>query len=169
MNHSGKGNFSTDSSELNSTTEAMFSFSVDSTSYLNANSIKLDALIAVDLADNKYTFKKNKFVINQLALEFDGFLKLLENGSEIDLTFKNTGTTFKEFLAVIPEVYSKDIEGVATKGSFTIDGFVKGFLTETTIPKMDIVLRSNNASFKYSSLPKSVENISINAGIKNDS
>ena len=169
LNHSGKGNFSTDSSELNSTTEAMFSFSVDSTSYLNANSIKLDALIAVDLADNKYTFKKNKFVINQLALEFDGFLKLLENGSEIDLTFKNTGTTFKEFLAVIPEVYSKDIEGVATKGSFTIDGFVKGFLTETTIPKMDIVLRSNNASFKYPSLPKSVENISINAGIKNDS
>ena len=169
LNHSGKGNFSTDFSELNTTTEALVSFSVDSTNYLNANSVKLDALIAVDLAEKKYTFKENKFVINQLALEFDGFVKLLEAGSEIDLTFKNTGATFKEFLAVIPESYSKDIEGVTTTGGFNIDGFVKGMVTDTTIPKMDIKMVANNASFKYPSLPKSVEDISINASIKNDS
>ena len=169
LNHSGKGNFSTDLSELNTTTEALVSFSVDNTNYLNANSIKLDALIAIDLAENKYTFKENKFVINQLALEFDGFVKLLEAGSEVDITFKNTGSTFKEFLAVIPETYSKDIEGVTTTGSFKVEGFVKGLVTETHIPKMDIKMVSNNASFKYPSLPKSVEDISINASIKNDS
>ena len=169
LNHSGKGNFSTDFSELNTNTEALVSFSLDSTNYLNANSIKLDALIAIDLAENKYTFKENKFVINQLALEFDGFVKLLEDGSEIDLTFKNTGATFKEFLTVIPESYSKDIEGVTTTGSFKVEGFVKGLVTETSIPKMDIKMVSNNASFKYPSLPKSVEDISINASIKNDS
>ena len=169
LNHSGKGNFSTDFSELNTTTEALVSFSVDSTNYLNANSIKLDALIAMDLIENKYTFKENKFVINQLALEFDGFVKLLEDGSELDITFKNTGSTFKEFLAVIPETYSKDIEGVTTTGGFKIDGFVKGLVTETRIPKMEIKMVADNASFKYPSLPKSVEDISINASIKNDS
>ena len=169
LNHSGKGNFSTDLSELNTTTEALVSFSVDNTNYLNANSVKLDALIALDLVENKYTFKENKFVINQLALEFDGFVKLLEAGSEVDITFKNTGSTFKEFLAVIPETYSKDIEGVTTTGSFKVEGFVKGLVTETHIPKMDIKMVSNNASFKYPSLPKSVEDISINASIKNDS
>ena len=169
LNHSGKGNFSTDLSELNTNTEALVSFSMDSTNYLNVNSVKLDALIAIDLAENKYTFKENKFVINQLTLEFDGFVKLLDDGSEIDLTFKNTGSTFKEFLAVIPESYSKDIEGVTTTGSFKVEGFVKGLVTETSIPKMDIKMVSNNASFKYPSLPKSVEDISINASIKNDS
>ena len=169
LNHSGKGNFSTDLSELNTTTEALVSFSVDNTNYLNANSVKLDALIALDLIENKYTFKENKFFINQLALEFDGFVKLLEAGSEVDITFKNTGSTFKEFLAVIPETYSKDIEGVTTTGSFKVEGFVKGLVTETHIPKMDIKMVSNNASFKYPSLPKSVEDISINASIKNDS
>ena len=169
LNHSGKGNFSTDLSEINTTTEALVSFSVDSTNYLNANSVKLDALIALDLIENKYTFKENKFVINQLALEFDGFVKLLEDGSELDITFKNTDSTFKEFLAVIPETYSKDIEGVTTTGSFKVEGFVKGLVTETSIPKMDIKMVSNNASFKYPSLPKSVEDISINASIKNDS
>jgi len=168
LNHSGKGNFSTDFSELNTTTEAMVSFSKDGTNYLNTNSIKLDALIALDLAENKYTFKENTLLISQLALEFDGFVKLLEDGSEIDITFKNTGSTFKEFLAVIPESYSKDIEGVTTTGGFKIDGFVKGLVTETRIPKMDIKMVANNASFKYPDLPKKVEAISINTSIIND-
>ena len=169
LNHSGKGNFSTDFSELNTTTEALVSFSVDSTNYLNSNSIKLDALIAIDLVTNKYTFKENKFFINQLALEFDGFVKLLENSSEIDISFKNTGATFKEFLAIIPKPYSKDFDGVTTTGSFKVDGFVKGLVTDKHIPKMEINMVSNNSSFKYPSLPKSVEDIYINASIKNDS
>lgn len=169
LNTSGKLNFSTDFSKLNTSTEALVSYSVDSTNYLNDNTVKLDALIALDLTENKYTFQKNKFLINQLALEFDGFVKLLEKGSEIDLRFKNKGSTFKEFLAVIPKTYSKNMDGVTTKGGFRIDGFVKGLLTDTTIPKIDIKMQSNNASFKYPSLPKSVEDIFINASIKNDS
>ena len=168
LNHSGKGNFSSEFSDLQTKTEARVSFSVDSINYLNATSIKLDALIDLDLNENKYTFKDNKALINKLPLEFNGFVKLLDHGTEIDLTFKNTGATFKEFLAVIPETYSKNIEGVTTTGSFKFDGFVKGLVSEARIPKMDIKLVSNNASFKYPSLPKSVQDISINVSIKND-
>ena len=168
LNHSGKGNFSSEFSDLQTKTEARVSFSVDSINYLNATSIKLDALIDLDLNENKYTFKDNKALINKLPLEFNGFVKLLDHGTEIDLTFKNTGATFKEFLAVIPETYSKNIEGVTTTGSFKFDGFVKGLVSEARIPKMDIKVVSNNASFKYPSLPKSVQDISINASIKND-
>ena len=168
LNHSGKGNFSSEFSDLQTKTEARVSFSVDSINYLNATSIKLDALIDLDLNENKYTFKDNKALINKLPLEFNGLVKLLDHGTEIDLTFKNTGATFKEFLAVIPETYSKNIEGVTTTGSFKFDGFVKGLVSEARIPKMDIKVVSNNASFKYPSLPKSVQDISINVSIKND-
>ena len=168
LNHSGKGNFSSEFSDLQTKTEARVSFSVDSINYLNATSIKLDALIDLDLNENKYTFKDNKALINKLPLEFNGFVKLLDHGTEIDLTFKNTGATFKEFLAVIPETYSKNIEGITTTGIFKFDGFVKGLVSEARIPKMDIKVVSNNASFKYPSLPKSVQDISINASIKND-
>ena len=169
LNNTGNLNFSTDFSELNTVNEALVSYTVGGINYLNTNHIRIEALIALDLTENKYTFKENKFFINQLALEFDGFVKLLEKSSEIDLSFKNTGSTFKEFLAVIPEAYSKDIEGVATKGGFKIDGFIKGLLSDTTIPKMHIKMLSNNASFKYPSLPKSVEDISINASLNNES
>ena len=169
LNHSGKGTFSTDVSELNTTSTANVSLSIDSTKYLNNNSIKLDALIDLDLNENKYTFKENKGFINQLPLEFDGFVKLLEEGQEIDISFKNTGSSFKDFLAVIPQEYSKDLEDVTTTGNFKVDGLIKGLITDTTIPNLDISIISENASFKYPNLPKSVDDISINASIKNDS
>ncbi len=168
LNHSGKGTFSTELSEMNTTSEANLNISIDSTKYLNNNPIKLDALIDLDLNDNKYTFKENKGFINQLPIEFDGFVKLHEEGQEINITFKNTGSSFKNFLAVMPQEYSKDLEDVTTTGNFEVDGLIKGLVSDTTIPNLDIKIVSNNASFKYPNLPKSVDGISINANIKND-
>jgi len=167
LNHEGKGIFSTDKSELDTKSDALISFTMDSTNYLNNNSIKLDALIDLDLTNSIYTFKENKGYINKLPIEFDGFVKLLEDSQEVDITFENPGSTFKDFLAVIPKAYSKDIENVETTGSFKIKGIIKGIVSEETIPTLDINFVSNNASFKYPDLPKRVENININTSIKN--
>ncbi|GAA4297161.1 AsmA-like C-terminal region-containing protein [Aestuariibaculum suncheonense] len=168
LNHKGKGTFSGTVSELDTNTEALVSFSMDSTAYLTNNHIKLDALIDLDIENSKYTFKDNKALINQLPLEFHGFVQLIEEGQDIDITFENPGSTFKDFLAVIPANYSKSIENVQTTGDFKVKGIIKGKVTEETIPTLDISITSNNASFKYPDLPKSVENIIINTEIKNE-
>ncbi|MEO8773396.1 MAG: AsmA-like C-terminal region-containing protein [Gelidibacter sp.] len=168
LNHSGKGTFSGDVGVLDTKSEANVSLTMDSTNYLTNNHIKLDALIDMDLAAQKYTFKENKALINQLPIEFDGFVQLIEEGQNIDISFKNTGSTFKDFLAVIPASYSKDLDNVDTTGDFKISGIVKGKMTETTIPTLNISIKSDNASFKYPDLPKRVENIVIDTEIKNE-
>ncbi|GAA3646744.1 AsmA-like C-terminal region-containing protein [Flavivirga jejuensis] len=167
LNHQGKGIFSAESLELDTKSEANISFIMDSSNYLSNNPIKLDAIIGLDLANSKYTFKENKGLINKLPLEFQGYVQLLENGQEIDVTFENPETSFKNFLALIPEEFSKDIEGVETTGDFKVKGMIKGISSEETIPNLDISIISNNASFKYPDLPKRVENIVINTSIKN--
>lgn len=167
INHNGKGIFSGEVSELDTKTEAKISMSVDSTQYLSNNIIKLDALIGMDLEQNKYTFKENKGFINALPLEFEGFVQMVEEGQQIDITFKNPESSFKDFLAVIPEAYAKNIENVNTTGNFTVNGVIKGLVSEETIPTLDINMKSDNASFKYPDLPKSVRNIMINASVKN--
>ncbi|MGG5487898.1 AsmA-like C-terminal region-containing protein [Gaetbulibacter sp. PBL-D1] len=167
LNHSGKGTFSAETSELDTKTEANVSLSMDSTKYLNNNHIKLDALIGLDLNNQKYTFKDNKGYINQLPLEFKGYVQMVDEGQEIDITFENPQSSFKDFLAVIPETYSKNIDDVETSGDFKVSGVIKGLVSETTIPTLDISILSNNASFKYPDLPKRVENITINTAIKN--
>ena len=167
LNHEGKGIFSAEASELDTKSEANVSFVIDSTTYLSNNSIKLDALIGLDLVNSKYIFKKNKGFINKLPLEFHGYVQQLENGQEIDITFENPETSFKNFLALIPEAYSKNIEDVQTTGDFKVKGIIKGISSDKTIPTLDISITSNNASFKYPALPKRVQNITINTVIKN--
>ncbi|WP_158847194.1 AsmA-like C-terminal region-containing protein [Algibacter sp. L1A34] len=167
LNHTGSGTFSGATSELDTETDANVSFTMDGTNYLNHNAIKLDALIDLDLTNSKYTFKENKGYINKLPIEFNGFVQLLDEGQNIDLTFKNPESDFKNFLALIPETYSGSLDGVQTSGDFTINGIVKGVNSDKTIPTFDINIASNNASFKYPDLPKSVKNIVINTTIKN--
>ncbi|RED50418.1 AsmA-like protein [Seonamhaeicola aphaedonensis] len=169
LNHEGHGTFSTETSELNTQSEGKVSITLDSTKFLNSNPIKLNALIDLDLENSKYRFKNNKGYINELPIEFKGFVQLLENGQQIDITFENPESDFKNFLAVIPKTYSKNIESVETLGEFKIKGVIKGLNSEETIPNFDISIISNNASFKYPDLPKRVSNISINTQIKNDS
>lgn len=168
LNHSGTGIFSENVSELDTKTTAKVSLRIDSTDYLSNNDIKLDALIDLDVTTDKYTFKENKALINQLPIEFNGYVQLVENGQDVAITFENPGASFKDFLAVIPKTYSKDIESVETSGDFKIKGAITGLISDETIPKLDINITSNNASFKYPDLPKRVENITINTSIKNE-
>ena len=103
----------------------------------------------MDLANQKYTFLENEALINQLPLTFDGFVKINEDNQELDLTFKTPSSDFKNFLAVIPETYAKNLDGVETTGDFTVNGMIKGIVDEEHIPMMDIAIKSDNASFKY--------------------
>ncbi|WP_417212623.1 AsmA-like C-terminal region-containing protein [Bizionia sp.] len=167
LNHSGQGTFSGNVSELDTKTSARVTLNMDSTEYLSNNTLKLDAIIGLDLPNNTYTFKENKAYINELPLEFQGYFKQLEDGQELDITFENPGSDFKEFLAVIPKTYSKDIANVETTGNFKLTGRINGLISEETVPQMDINILSNNASFKYPELPKRVDNININTSIKN--
>jgi hypothetical protein len=130
--------------------------------------ITLDAVLAIDLEKSKYTFKKNKILINQLPLEFNGFIQLVDAGQDYDLTFKTPTSSFKNFLGIIPAVYAANLDNVKTTGDFTVVGFAKGLYSDTTVPKFNIDIASNNASVQYPNLPKSVQNIMINSQIINE-
>lgn len=168
VQHSGKGDLSQDITKLNTHTQARASFSMDGSEYLSNHSIALDAILEMDLKNQKYSFLDNEGKINDLPLVFNGFVKLNEDNTEVDLSFETPSSDFKNFLAIIPEEYVKQISDVKTTGDFVVDGELKGIIDEDHIPMIDIQITSNNASFKYPDLPKSVENISIDASVKNE-
>lgn len=167
INHEGNGMFSGDKSALETTTQLNMSMVIDSTTYLSNSKVKLDALLDLNLAESKYTFKENKGYINALPLQFNGYLQNLEDQQQIDISFKNPESNFKDLLAIIPEAYAKNIADVSTQGTFTLNGKIKGMLSENTIPTLAINLQSDNASFKFPDLPKRVENIKIDASVNN--
>ncbi|MCY2685914.1 AsmA-like C-terminal region-containing protein [Salinimicrobium sp. TH3] len=168
LNHQGTGDFSAQTSTLSTFSTALVSFEMDSVNYLKRNKLQLDADFKMDLENMRYTFLENEALINKLPLTFDGYVQVNENNNEVDLTFKTPTSSFRNFLAVMPDEYSKNIENVETKGDFVVNGFIRGIVDETYIPKMEINITSNNAAFKYPDLPKAVEDITIAAVLKND-
>ncbi|MBO9586851.1 MAG: AsmA family protein [Flavobacterium sp.] len=168
LNHEGTGDFTNSKLDLATKSTAKVSLDMDKMNYMKNVKLTLDAVLGIDLEKSKYTFKENKALINQLPLEFDGFIQMAEKAQIYDLKFKTPTSSFTNFLGLIPSAYASSLEGVKTTGDFTVNGFAKGELTDTTVPKFNIEIASNNSSFQYPNLPKSVQNIVIDTKIINE-
>lgn len=168
INHEGTGDFASSKLDLATKSTAKVSLDMDKVNYMKNVGISLDAVLGIDLDKSKYTFKENKAKINELPLEFDGFIQLVDAGQQYDLTFKTPTSSFKNFLGLIPAQYSSNLKEVKTSGDFTVAGFAKGLYSDTSVPKFNVKIASNNASFQYPNLPKSVKNIIIDTKIINE-
>ncbi|WP_314299631.1 AsmA-like C-terminal region-containing protein [Capnocytophaga sputigena] len=165
--HSGKGNFAEEVLDLDTQTKANVTFAMDKSTFMKQVPITLQAILGIDLKNQKYTFKQNKATVNRLDLVFDGFIQLLEEGQRYDLTFSTPTNSFQNFLALIPEEYSKSIENVKTTGNLTLKGFAKGDMVGDKIPTFGLEMYADNASFKYPNLPKTVRDITIDLKVNN--
>ena len=168
LNHSGTGDFAASKLDLATKSTAKVSLEMDKVNYMKNVTLTLDAVLGIDLEKSSYTFKNNKALINQLPLAFDGFIQMVDDGQNYDLTFKTPTSSFQNFLGLIPSAYSGSLKDVKTTGDFTIVGFAKGLYSDTSVPKFNIAIASNNASFQYPNLPKSVQNIVIDTKIINE-
>src|SRR5690554_4929009 len=166
--HRGTGDLSETVTRLDTHSETLISLRMDDTEYLSNHRLLLDAVLEINLETMKFSFLENEAKINELPLVFEGYFQLFDTYNEIDLSFKTPSSDFKNFLALIPKEYVKQIENVRTTGDFSVTGEINGIIDETHIPKMDINVKSNNASFKYPDLPMAVENIVIDAQLKNE-
>lgn len=168
IQHSGKGDFAMAKSELDTQTKAIASFAMDGTEYLSNQRITLDAIIGMDLDNMKFSFLDNQAKINELPLTFDGYVQMLDDYNDVAISFSTPSSDFKNFLGVIPKEYLKHLDGVQTTGNFEVNGKIEGRVDDTYIPKMDIHVKSANASFSYPDLPKTMQDIFIDLALRND-
>ncbi|MFN4197474.1 MAG: AsmA-like C-terminal region-containing protein, partial [Flavobacterium sp.] len=168
LSHQGKGDLTATQLDLETFSKVAVSFDMNGTNYLNKVPLQLDAVLGIDFDQQKYAFKNNEALIQQLPLKFDGFIQMKEEGILYDLTFDTPSTSFAHFLSLIPSSYQGSLDNITTTGDLLLKGFAKGLQNDETIPAFELLLRTDNASFKYPDLPKTVQNIKINTLIKNE-
>lgn len=168
LSHQGKGDLTATQLDLETFSKVAVSFDMNGTNYLNKVPLQLDAVLGIDFEQQKYAFKNNEALIQQLPLKFDGFIQMKEEGILYDLTFDTPSTSFAHFLSLIPSSYQGSLDNITTTGDLLLKGFAKGLQNDKTIPAFELLLRTDNASFKYPDLPKTVQNIKINTLIKNE-
>lgn len=168
LNHELKGDFTQDLFLMNTmTTITGLSFTEGGMKYLKNVNAEAKADLEMDMKNSKYTFKDNEFRLNALVFGLDGFVAMPTDDIEMDLKFLAKKTAFKEFLSLVPGVYTKDFADVETSGNLSFNGFAKGVYNDKTMPAFSLALKVDNAMFKYPSLPKRVENINIDMAISN--
>lgn len=168
LNHSGNGDFSLKRSELTTRTLVdAIGLEFDGVKYLNKNTLKADLNMDLDLENSKYTFEENRVVLNDLVLTFDGFIALLKQGYQMDLSFKAPETEFKHVLSLIPAIFMEGFETLKTKGNFELAGQIKGTYDDVkeTIPSVNLDLAVSNGFFQYPDLPTPVEHITLKTNL----
>lgn len=135
--------------------------------FLNKVNTTFKATIDADNKNMKYSFKENEIALNELSFQFDGWVQMVNDDINMDLKYGATKTDFKNFLSLIPSVYTKDFSDIKTTGKLGFDGFAKGTYNEKQLPAFALNLLVENAMFKYPALPTAVNNIDINLAVTN--
>ncbi len=168
LDHSGSGNFNEQTFDLTTKTVAdSLTVAYGGSEYLSNKRAEIDMTIGISEAYTKYTFKENTAKLNDFALSFDGWFKMNDKAYDMDITFKNPGTSFKSLLSLVPGMYTKDFSKIETKGELSFNGFAKGTYNEKQMPAFNLSLNVKDAMFKYPELPTPVNNINMDLLVDN--
>lgn len=168
FNHTLTGDFSQDNFLLNILIDCeQLSYSMGGLKYLNKVKTSVKADIDANMKDMQFTFKENEIGLNELLFGFDGNVGMKGDDITMDIKYAATKTDFKNFLSLIPGVYTKDFAGVKTTGKLGFNGFAKGTYNAKSLPAFAFNLLVENAMFQYPSLPAPVNNIQIALAVTN--
>lgn len=165
--HEGKGDFQNSVVTLDTHTLFDLGWTSKDFQWEDKLGVSLDAVLQLDLKKQMYSFQENKLTINQLPLILKGYIQQQAQGQYVDINFSTPSTSIKHMLEILPKEHSGDLNALQTQGDFSIKGKAKGLWSEKSIPTFGVFLYAKNGSFHYPSLPKSVDNIHIDATIEN--
>lgn len=152
--------------QLEAETESL-TYKMNGISFLANANIYAKMDVDADLANNKYILKENEFRLNAIKAGIDGWVALKDPAIDMDLKLNTNEIGFKEILSLIPAIYANEFSNLKTDGVATLTAYAKGILQGDTVPQFNIDMQVKNAMFRYPSLPAGVDQININANVKN--
>ena len=162
LNHNGSGRFTENIYDLNTTSDSK-SLTVTSggVNYIYKANAKLDAIINIDVPNEKYTLKDNKLSLNELNLDADGYVQFRGEDMFVDVKLKGLENNFRSYLSVIPHAYVDQFSNVNTNGNGALTADIKGnYNTDKNIfPSIDLDFKISDAYVKYNNVAQAVEQI----------
>jgi len=168
LNHSGTGDFNSEQFTLRTKTAAdAISFNYGAIPYLSKVRSTVNTDIKIDNKNSVYSFEGLEILLNDLKLTGKGVINKLSNGYGMDISFKSPSADFKNILSLITPIYQKEFSKITATGSALFEGYVKGVYADSTMPGYHLAMEVKDGSFKYTDLPKAVQNINFKAVVDN--
>ena len=172
LNHSGSGQFASDNFDLATITHVSnLDVEYEGIDYLSNATADLDAMIAMDVPNLKFTLKDNELLLNALKVNTTGTFDINGDDYLMDLSFNSPQGDFKSLWSLIPGVFTKDFEQAAINGKMGFKGFLKGTYSaaQDRFPAFQLKADVDNGNVKYPDLPVGIAGIFTNMKIENSS
>jgi hypothetical protein len=167
VNHSGSGDFTQDLFTLLTKTEAdELTVGYGGVNYLSKVKVDADAAIDMNMKDFVFTFKDNVIHLNDLLINFAGMVAMPDTNIDLDLTFDAQKSEFKNFLSLVPALYSSSFDKLTANGKFALKGYYKGRMNAVSMPGFGLNVLVENGSFKYPDLPTGVNNVQLQLNVE---
>jgi uncharacterized protein involved in outer membrane biogenesis len=170
LNHTGSGDFSLEVFDISTNTSIdRMMASYNDVEYLKNKALKADLILHVDMVKNQYSFGQNTISINDFNFGFEGFLEVLSDHYNIDISYHGIDNSVKSILSLIPKAYSQDFKDIQAEGNLDFHGAVKGMYSESENEKPSFNLRmsTKNGRIQYPDLPEALDNIRFDLNIDN--
>ena len=142
-------------------------FIMEGVKYLNKAKADGELDLLANLDTYKFTFRENYLTINDLKVNFTGWVAMPEEDITTDLLFKSDQTSFKTLLSLVPGVYMEDYKDLNASGTFNLSGSAKGIYSDadSTMPDIALDLTVNNGLISYPALPEKITNINLKSAV----
>lgn len=169
----GDGDFGATVFDLDTYSEAeSLTLSQGGITYLNDVQTVADAIVGIDLNEQRYTFKENSVLLNALPVEFAGTIDLEDNDDIVfDLSYRAPLNEFRQIWSMIPSVYTEGYDRIQTSGTFSLEGTVTGPYngTTNTYPAFTVDSDISNGAVQYPGRPVGLKNINARLQINSPS
>ncbi len=172
LNHTGSGQFASDNFDLATRTHiSNLDVTYEGVDYLANATADLDALIAMDIPNMKFTLKDNELLLNALKINTAGTFDMNGEDYVMDLTFNSPQGDFKSLWSLIPGVFTADYAAATIDGKMGFKGFVKGTYNaiKGRYPAFQILADVDNGNVKYPDLPVGIAGIFTNMKVESPS
>ncbi|MEP7321985.1 MAG: AsmA-like C-terminal region-containing protein [Saprospiraceae bacterium] len=143
----------------------------DSLIYINESMTLLNnlkctwkGLVGYDLDSSKLSLEHNKMSLNSLAVDINGFIQLISDGSTSMLLEINAPENdLKQLISLVPGAYQAHFNELSASGTFKFNSKVSGIFDSKTGEQPKISLNSSieHGNIKYKHLPYPIQEIQL--------
>jgi hypothetical protein len=127
-------------------------------------SLSILGKLGADLEKMLFTLNGVEINLNRIALLAEGTVALEDNNDiAVDVAYGAKVASLKTLLELVPSEFLADVKSIDTRGALNLKGWVKGVYNDKTMPQVWGELKVEDGYIKYADLPKSIDNINIDA------
>lgn len=137
-------------------------FRSDSTTWINGLPISLVKTSTVDTENEEFSIQEGFLRIRGLELNMSGLIsEWSQENILVDLLLESSSDDLSSLLALVPDSFADQIEGVTTRGAATVKASINGRVGGETLPDFNALISVEDGFLKYPGVESAIENIQI--------